>query len=87
MNTILHSTPSDQALIVKNLLNFAANNHDFWLAIYEKGTETFANFPISYDAKAAITSGDVQWIRNNIGEISVKQIEVLNSYNATIADL
>ncbi len=37
----------------------------FWKTIWEKGSKALNGFKLSNEARAAITAGDVTWIRNN----------------------
>jgi hypothetical protein len=40
----------------------------------EKGSRALAEYPLSSQAKAAITSGDLKWINENVGELTQKQL-------------
>lgn len=77
MKTMNNQIAADQKLVVKNILHFAAVNHDFWLHLKEDGKETIAHFPLSNDAMNALISGDLQWVDENVGGISARERELL----------
>lgn len=47
---------------------------DFWRELMETGSEALEEYRLSWEAKAAIVSGDVQWIRKHVGELSQDQL-------------
>lgn len=77
MKIINNQTVADQEIVVKNILRFAAVNHDFWLHLKEYGKETIAHFPLSDDAMSALAKGDLQWVDENVGGISARERELL----------
>jgi YesN/AraC family two-component response regulator len=52
----------DQVLAV---LNRTGRDMKFWRTLWKEGSNALNGFALSSEAKAAIISGDVNWIRNN----------------------
>jgi len=80
-----HATPAvkpaatlDEKLIQKRqvieVLNRTADDEDFWMNLMENGSLALDAYTLSDEAKAAITSGDLRWINQNIGELTQKQL-------------
>ena len=59
---------------VIEVLNRTADDSKFWLSLMENGSEVLKSFTLSSEAKAAILSGDLRWINQNIGELTQKQL-------------
>jgi len=59
---------------VLGVLSRTAEDADFWGDLMENGSLALANYPLSNEAKAAITSGDLKWINENVGELTQKQL-------------
>ncbi len=55
-------------------LNRTAEDWDFWRDLMENGTDALQSYNLSSEAKAAIASGDLKWINENIGELTQKQL-------------
>jgi DNA-binding NtrC family response regulator len=55
-------------------LNRTAEDLDFWRDLMENGSKALENFDLSLEAKAAIASGDLKWINENVGELTQKQL-------------
>jgi DNA-binding NtrC family response regulator len=76
--------PSDEAdgetlrLIQKreviNVLNRTAEDRAFWRDLMENGSEALEGYQLSSRAKAALISGDLKWINENVGELTQKQL-------------
>jgi YesN/AraC family two-component response regulator len=49
----------------------------FWRDLLEKGSEALEEYQLSSTAKAAIISGDLKWINENIGELTQKQLSFI----------
>lgn len=68
----------DEKLIQKRqvieVLNRTADDEDFWTNLMEKGSQALEAYSLSDEAKAAIASGDLRWINQNIGELTQKQL-------------
>jgi DNA-binding NtrC family response regulator len=59
---------------VIRVLNRAAEDADFWLDLMEHGSTALDEYQLSSEARAAITSGDLNWINTHIGELTQKQL-------------
>jgi len=59
---------------VLGVLSRTAEDTDFWSDLMEHGSMALANYPLSSEAKAAIASGDLKWINENVGELTQKQL-------------
>ncbi len=69
---------SDRKLIQKReviqALNRTAEDRDFWRDLMENGTMALESYNLSSEARAAIASGDLKWINENVGELTQKQL-------------
>ena len=52
-------------------------DEDFWKALMERGSEVLEGYRMSTEAKAAIASGDLQWLREHIGTLSDEQLRFI----------
>jgi DNA-binding response OmpR family regulator len=59
---------------VIQVMNRTWEDQIFWTDLMEKGSRALAEYPLSSQAKAAITSGDLKWINENVGELTQKQL-------------
>ena len=59
---------------VIRVLDRASQNENFWRELMENGSEALKEYRLSSKAKAAIMSGDLNWIRKNIGELTKEQL-------------
>jgi len=59
---------------VISVLNRTADDEDFWIELMEKGSAALEGYRLSTEAKAAIASGDLNWINRNVGELTQKQL-------------
>ncbi len=59
---------------VLNVLNRAADDQEFWHELMELGSEALDQAQLISDAKSAITSGDLKWINEHVGELNQKQL-------------
>ena len=59
---------------VTRVLERAYQNGEFWRVLMEDGSEALKEYRLSRKAKAAILSGDLDWIRKNIGELTEEQL-------------
>ena len=55
-------------------LNRTADDKDFWRDLMENGPAALEEYQLSSEAKAAIASGDLKWINENVGELTQKQL-------------
>lgn len=63
-----------QKRAVIQVLNRSAEDSDFWTDLMEIGSEALVDYNLSMEAKAAIASGDLKWINENVGELTQKQL-------------
>ena len=59
---------------VIRVLDRTAKDEKFWRMLMESPTEVLKEYHLSREARAAITSGDLNWIKNNVGELSKEQL-------------
>jgi DNA-binding NtrC family response regulator len=59
---------------VIRVLERTAKDAEFWDELMEKGSEALQGYRLTRQAKAAILSGDVEWIRKHVGELSDEQL-------------
>jgi DNA-binding response OmpR family regulator len=59
---------------VLGVLSRTAEDLDFWRDLMENGSVALADYELSNQAKAAIASGDLKWINENVGELTQKQL-------------
>jgi len=68
-------------LIQKNevirVLNRTTEDLQFWRDLMEKGSIVLEGYQLSWRAKAAIVSGDLQWIKKNVGELTPNQLRFI----------
>ena len=76
--TVSEPSTEEERLIQKReviqVLNRTWEDSDFWLDLMENGSEALAQYRLSSQARAAITSGDLKWINENVGELTQKQL-------------
>ncbi len=59
---------------VLKILNRSSDDNAFRVRLIDNGSSALSEYSISHEAKAAIASGDLRWIKNNIGKLSPKQL-------------
>jgi ActR/RegA family two-component response regulator len=59
---------------VLGVLSRTVEDTDFWADLMENGSLALADYELSGEAKAAIASGDLKWINENVGELTQKQL-------------
>ncbi len=59
---------------VVQVLERTAEDRNFWNALMKQGSFALSDYQISNEAKAAIISGDLLWIKEHVGELSEKQL-------------
>ena len=59
---------------VLKVLNRAAQDDKFWAELIEFGSKALENYRLSSEAKAAIISGDVNWIEKHVGKLNYKEL-------------
>ena len=56
------------------VLDRTSKDADFWRDLMENGSDALDGYNLSRRAKAAIVSGDLEWIKQNVGELTQKQL-------------
>jgi len=64
---------------VISVLERASQDADFWTDLLENSSKALENYQLSNSAKAAIISGDLNWIRKNVGELTKEQLQFILS--------
>jgi FixJ family two-component response regulator len=59
---------------VSRVLDRTTQDRTFWKDLMEIGSEALKGYRLSNEAKAAIVSGDLRWINQNVGELTQKQL-------------
>ncbi len=59
---------------VLKVLNRTSDDEGFWVDLMEKGSLALEGYTLSDEAKAAVASGDLKWINENVGELTQKQL-------------
>ena len=59
---------------VTRVLDRTAQDRIFWRDLIQVGSEALKSYHLSNEAKAAIVSGDLGWINQNVGELTQKQL-------------
>ncbi len=62
---------------VLGVLSRAADDQKFWDDLMKLGSEALDKTQLISDAKAAIASGDLKWINENVGELNQKQLKFI----------
>ena len=76
--TVEKAETREEKLIQKRevslVLNRTAEDAEFWKDLMENGSNALEGYRLSMEAKAAIVSGDLKWINENVGELTQKQL-------------
>ncbi|MEJ2660304.1 MAG: response regulator [Desulfobacteraceae bacterium] len=59
---------------VIRVLNRTAEDMAFWADLMAHGSEALQEYQLSSEARAAISSGDLNWLNANVGELTQKQL-------------
>jgi DNA-binding response OmpR family regulator len=59
---------------VAQVLERVGGDRGFWADLMRQGSFALKDYRISSEAKAAIVSGDLLWIKEHVGELSEKQL-------------
>ena len=62
---------------VSRVLDRTAQDLPFWKELMETGSGGLQGYHLSNEAKAAIVSGDLKWIHENVGELTQKQLKFI----------
>lgn len=77
MEELISETQKDRLIQrqeVIRVLDRAYQNGSFWRELMENGSQALQDYRLSRNAKAAIVSGDLNWIRENVGELTEDQL-------------
>ena len=73
----------EQKLIQKEevirVLNRTVEDDTFWKDLMENGSDVLKSYRLSAEAKAAIVSGDMNWITKHVGPLSKKQLAYIRA--------
>jgi hypothetical protein len=56
------------------VLTRTVDDTDFWRDLMEARAEVLEEYQLSPEAKAAILSGDLQWLNEHVGGLTQKQL-------------
>ena len=59
---------------VLKVLDRTYEDQEFWAELMENRQEVLEDYQLSRDARAAILSGDLNWINSHVGELNQKQL-------------
>jgi len=62
---------------VISVLDRASEDLTFWRDLMEKGSQALEGYRLSREAKGAIVSGDLNWIRQHVGELTKEQLRFI----------
>ena len=62
---------------VIRVLDRTSQDADFWRELMERGSDALEGYILSSRAKAAIASGDLNWIKQNVEELTEKQLRFI----------
>jgi DNA-binding NtrC family response regulator len=62
---------------VLKVLNRTLQDEQFRISLNETGTEALKEYRLTSEAKTAIVSGDLRWLKENVGEIAREQLIVI----------
>ena len=77
---ILVTTEQDRLIQkqeVLRVLDRASQDNSFRLDLLEQGSSALQPYHLSMEAKAAIISGDLNWIKKHVGELTKDQLQFL----------
>ena len=64
---------------VVRVLERASQDEHFWHELMDNGSHALASYALSSEAKAAIVSGDLNWIHKHVGELTDHQLRWIQS--------
>lgn len=77
---ILVTTEQDRLIQkqeVLRVLDRASQDNSFRLDLLEQGSSALQHYHLSMEAKAAIVSGDLNWIKKHVGELTKDQLQFI----------
>jgi DNA-binding response OmpR family regulator len=63
---------------VIEVLDRASQDDNFWRELMENGSVALEGYRLSRKAKAAIASGDLNWIQKNVGELTEEELRFIH---------
>jgi CheY-like chemotaxis protein len=63
---------------VIRVLNRSSHDSYFWRELMEKGSRALKGYQLSLEAKAAIVSGDLKWMKEHVGDLTPEQLRFIN---------
>ncbi len=81
METLIRETQQERLIQkqeVMRVLARASESQSFWTDVTERGSEALKDFRLSRSAKAAIVTGDLKWITENVGDLTEEQLLFLH---------
>ena len=63
---------------VLKVLERTMQDERFWQALMQLGSEVLQDYMLSEEAKAAIVSGDLQWINRHVGPLTPEQLAFIH---------
>jgi len=82
MEQILTETQKERLIQkeeVVRVLERASQDQEFWLALFNTGSEALRGYRLSSQAKAAIVSGDLGWLQRHVGELTEEQLRFIHA--------
>jgi len=64
---------------VVRVLERASQDEHFWHELMDNGSHALASYALSSEAKAAVVSGDLNWIHKHVGELTDHQLRWIQS--------
>lgn len=78
LNPIPHVAETvDQRERIIQVLDRTLHDRAFWVDLMEKGTAALAGYGLSGEAKAAIASGDLLWVKTHVGDLPEERLAFL----------
>jgi DNA-binding NtrC family response regulator len=72
----------EQRLIQKRevirVLDRTTKDAEFWSELMDKGSDALQGYQLTRQAKAAIVSGDLEWIQKHVGKLTEEQLQFVH---------
>ncbi len=81
MEKLITETEKDRLIqkqAVIEVLGRASQDDNFWRELMENGSVALEGYRLSRKAKAAIVSGDLNWIQDNVGELTEEELRFIH---------
>jgi len=84
IQAIIDAVDSEEGKLIQKrevirVLDKAAADIHFWRALLEKGSDALSGYVLSNQAKAALVSGDLEWITRHVGSLTREQLQWIRS--------